>query len=136
MDKYSHAQKLLIALKVVMKSQKAAAKAVQCKETTFFYRANYATNISVEFLTQVKMVLLKHRHLVPDLTDDDLKIDDGVSRFLPISMQASWAKTLMKQPIQRTGCPTRQANKKKSITCKNFYTVKERRAKRIAKQCG
>jgi hypothetical protein len=136
MDKYSHAQKLLMALKIVKKSQKAAAKAVQCKETTFFYRANYATNISIEFLTQVKVVLLKYRHLVPELTDEDLKIDDGVSKFLPISMQATLAKTLLKQPVKKPGRSAEQANEKKSIKCKNFYTFKERRAKKIAKQCG
>lgn len=83
--------RLLLALKKVLKTQKAAAIAIGCAEDMYFYYMNHAKKIPLEMIVKAKAILRQHREKIPELSDEILSIEDELLIFLPFSLQASLA---------------------------------------------
>jgi hypothetical protein len=83
--------RLLLALKKVLKTQRAAAIAIGCAEDMYFYYMNHAKKIPLEMLLKAKAILHQHREKIPELSDEILCIEDELLIFLPFSLQASLA---------------------------------------------
>ncbi len=123
---------VLFALKKVMKTQRAAARAVDCSEDMFRYYLTYAKKIPVEISLRAKVILRAHLEKISELSDKDLLIRDELLTVLPLSMQAELAREELAKGKNKLGKKVKNPQKKNKK--RENFPKKERLDEIIAKK--